>query len=97
MDEPCTYRALAPIALPTHVADPGTLLTEGQNIPVGWVPCAGDVDPLTQLAIQKYWASGPKLPPAVRSFQPKIFWQVKHHASHSEWTLVGSDLPAINM
>jgi hypothetical protein len=95
-DEPCIYRALVTIALPDRIAEPGTLLSEGQNIPVGWVPCAGDVDPLTDSAVRKYYEAGPKPPPAVRSIQPKVFWQVTQHASHREWTLVGSNLPTIN-
>jgi hypothetical protein len=111
-DGPCVYRALVPIALPTHMPEPGTLLVEGQNIPFGWMPSAGDVDPLTPNSVLKYYAAGPKLPSALRSIQPKIYWRVRQHASphehrvdrfptthlssHREWTLVGSDLPTIN-
>jgi hypothetical protein len=101
MTDPCRYRALVAIPHPTGlgVFEPGTLLIEGSNIPVGWIPPSGDTDPLTEAAVYKVYATVPRLPPAVRSISPKTFWKVAHHSSHDEWVLtgLGSGLSAINM
>jgi hypothetical protein len=84
-----TYRALVPIALHTHVCEAGTILVEGENVAVGWVPPSGDCDPLTPDAVLKYYATVPRLPPAVRGVSPKTAWQVVHYPSHDEWRLCG--------
>jgi hypothetical protein len=37
----------------------GTLVTEGVQIPVGWIPTLA-VDPQDSVAIQNYWNAGPQ-------------------------------------
>lgn len=36
----------------------GTVVTEGKEIPVGWVPTFA-VDPLNTVAVQNFWQAGP--------------------------------------
>ena len=80
---------LVAIALPTHVCEPGTILTEGINVPLGWSPPSGDVEAMNTSAVYKVYRTVPAQPPAVRSITPKTMWQVTHFATHDEWQLTG--------
>jgi hypothetical protein len=98
---PATYRTHVTIPHPTGlgVFDPGSIIVEGRDVPLGWTPPSGDCEPLNEPAVWKVYSTRPALPSSVRSITPKAFWKVLHHSSHDEWSLtgLGSSLPPVNM
>lgn len=57
---PAQYRLLIDHYLPGDVLTPaGTTVTEGVQIPVGWVPTPSS-EPLNASAIQAFWNAGPQ-------------------------------------
>jgi hypothetical protein len=98
MTAPATYRALVAIALPHCMVEAGTILTEGHNIPQGWMPPSGDVEAMNEAATRKYYKTTPRQS-ASRTISPKTAWCVTHFPTHDEWSLsgLGSRYPAINM
>jgi hypothetical protein len=54
-----SYLLLVPHYLASGYAPAGTVVTEGREIPIGWVPTAA-VDPLNAEAIQAYFNAGPQ-------------------------------------
>jgi hypothetical protein len=89
MADPAQYLALTSIPLVSGAFDAGDLLTEGQNIPVGWVPTPA-VDPLNDAAVAAFHAIRPEAPPAARQFDPQTFWEVAELLpSCTLWRLTG--------
>jgi hypothetical protein len=88
MTDPCIYKALVSVALPTHVCEPGELLIEGRNIPFDYVPPSGDCEPMNEAAVRKYHATVPRQS-ASRTISPKTAWRVTHYPTHDEWSLSG--------
>jgi len=80
---PAQYRLLVDHYLVTGYTGAGTIVTEGVQIPFGWIPTVA-VDPLNSVAIQKYWNAGPtQLVEGERSrdfypfatwFKPSVYW-----------------------
>lgn len=56
---PAIYRLLADHYLATGYAVAGTIVTEGKEIPTGWIPTTAS-EPQNQIAIQNFWAVGPR-------------------------------------
>ena len=56
---PASYLLLVPHYLTSGYAEAGTVVTEGQEIPFGWVPTAA-CDPQGSAAIQAFWNVGPR-------------------------------------
>ena len=56
---PATDLLLVPHYLASGYAEAGTVVTEGQNIPLGWIPTAA-CDPQGSAAIQAFWNVGPR-------------------------------------
>ena len=96
--DPARYRALVPVALPTHVCEVGELIVEGSNVAVGWVPPSGSVEPMNESAVWKYYATVPRQSSS-RTIVPKTAWVVTHFPTHDSWSLsgLGSSLSAVNM
>ena len=53
------YRLLKAHYLVSGWFDVDTIVTEGREIPFGWVPTLG-VDPLNATAVQNFWNVGPR-------------------------------------
>jgi hypothetical protein len=82
---PVSINSTAPIVLPSYLllvdhyltsgyAVAGTTITEGIDVPIGWIPTLG-VDPLNAPAIQAFWNAGPRAladSEASREFYPVI-------------------------
>lgn len=81
------YRLLSPHYLATGYTLAGTIVTEGKEIPFGWIP-TNAVEPLNQPAIQQYWNVGPNFNaelsqdyyPTAFTYNifvaaPKVFWK----------------------
>jgi hypothetical protein len=81
---PAKYLLLVPHYLPTGYALAGETVTEGIEIPFGWMPTAA-VDPLNSQAIQAFWNAGPSpvagieysidFYPFISSQKPVVYWQ----------------------
>jgi hypothetical protein len=54
-----SYRLLADHYLYGYYYKPNTIITEGKEVPIGWVPTLA-VDPLDSLAVAAYYAAGPR-------------------------------------
>jgi hypothetical protein len=90
MTDPAQYRTLTSIPLVSGAFEAGELLTEGQNIPEGWEPVAGLVDPLNDAAVLAYHATRPTAPPAARTIDPTTFWVIQQSLPGCTlWTLTG--------
>jgi hypothetical protein len=53
------YRLLAPHYLTTGMFPPNWIVTEGLEIPIGWIPTL-DVDPLNARAVNAFYNAGPR-------------------------------------
>jgi hypothetical protein len=91
MSDPAQYLVLTSIPLVTAGAfEAGEVLTEGQNIPVGWEPVAGLVDPLNSSAVLAYHATRPTPPPADCKIVPQTYWVIQQSLpACTLWTLTG--------
>jgi hypothetical protein len=99
-DDPATYRCLVAIPLVSGAFEAGELLTENENIPEGWEPVAGLVDPLNSRAVAAYHATCPMPPPAARQFEPVTFWVVAEQLpTCTLWRLtgLGADLDPVGI
>src|SRR5437868_3003596 len=54
-----SYLLLTDHYLATGYTPAGTTVTEGKEIPIGWIPTLA-VDPLNTVAIQAFWNAGPR-------------------------------------
>lgn len=79
------YLLLIDHYLATGYTPAGTTVTEGIEIPIGWIPTLA-VDPLNTLAIQNFWNAGPpqfdsevyrdQYQPGIPLFRrPVVYWQ----------------------
>jgi hypothetical protein len=99
-DDPATYRCLTSIPLVSGVAEAGAILTEGKNVPEGWEPVAGMVEPLNEAAVAAYHATSPTPPPASRTIDPTTYWvMVEQLPSCTMWRLtgLGADLDPVGV
>lgn len=55
-----SYRLLVKHYLYGYYYEAGTIITEGVEVPIGWVPTPA-CEPLNTLAIQAFWNAGPRL------------------------------------
>jgi hypothetical protein len=88
--DPAQYLVLAEIPLVSGSFSAGEVLVEGQNIPVGWEPVAGMVDPLNPRAVLAYHRTRPTPPSAYCKIVPKTFWKVEQQLpTCTLWRLTG--------
>jgi hypothetical protein len=98
------YRLLVPhyLALIGY-AEAGLIVTEGIEIPVGWIPTLA-CEPLTTGAIQSYWDAGPRYAagaeysedfyPFVPIQRPAVYWQPLGPLGYFQLTGAGASLGA---
>jgi hypothetical protein len=103
-----TYRLLADHYLYGYYYKPNTVITEGTEVPSGWVPTLA-VDPLNSRAITAFYGAGPRgvdygdLSTYTNMYKrefadvpvspPKIFWQ--QVLGTRTYRLVGTALPPV--
>ena len=88
--EPARYLVLADIPLRSGAFSAGEFLTEGAQIPRGWEPVAGHVDPLNPRAVLAYHRTRPTPPPASCRFNPQTFWKIAEQGGGCTlWRLTG--------
>lgn len=105
---PAQYRLLAKHYFEaTGYFPAGTIVTEGNQIPVGWVPSIAS-EPLNDQAIAAYWSAGPRgkldaennravfdsIGAYFIQLAPQIYWQNIQGTSMFQLTGAGASLGA---
>jgi hypothetical protein len=90
MSDPARYLVLTDIPLQSGAFEAGMVLTEGLEVPVGWGPVAGRVDPLNESAVAAYHATRPTPPPTDCKINPQTYWVIQQSLpAYTLWRLTG--------
>ena len=86
------YRLLGPHFINTGYVEANTIITEGIDVPSGWVP-SNMCEPLDQDGANKFFQAGVRLPALIRVQPPQCYWKPDPNAApgnpYRQWVLNG--------